>query len=303
MAVTSIASVVYVMIASPSDVPEAREAVYEAIVRWNEANTRERGVVLVPLRWETGTVPLLGNHPQAIINHQLVERADVVVALFGSRLGSATPAAISGTAEEIERAVSAGKPVHLYFSSSPRPNDVDPRQLAALHDFRSRLEQDGLLGTFASPTELNAHVWQAIEHDIAQFRSDGRLAPVGTPTVAAPAQLSGDASTAPPTRAGADILVQGGSEREQVSDANGRLRSRLHRWVDIVNRGSDDATEVSLAPVGEGVFLYDDDTSRTVHGGQVQRIPYDLSLAAGARQAFTVRWTDAVGAHEKTFDV
>lgn len=290
------------MIASPSDVPEAREAVYEAIGRWNEANTRERGVVLVPLRWETGTVPLLGNHPQAIINHQLVERADVVVAIFGSRLGSATPAAISGTAEEIERAVSAGKPVHLYFSSAPRPNDVDPQQLAALHDFRSRLEQDGLLGTFASPIELNAHVWQAIEHDIAQFRSDGRLAPVGTPTAAAPAQPSGDTPLAA-SRTGADLLVQGGSEREQVSDAQGRLRSRLHRWVDIVNRGGDDANEVSLEPVGEGVFLYDDDRPRTVHSGQVQRIPYDLSLAAGGRQAFTVRWTDATGTHEKTFDV
>ncbi|WP_147039257.1 DUF4062 domain-containing protein [Microbacterium aerolatum] len=299
---TSIASVVYVMIASPSDVPEARDAVYEAIGRWNEANTRERGVVLVPLRWETGAVPLLGNHPQAIINNQLVERADVVVAIFGSRLGSATPAAISGTAEEIERAVSAGKPVHLYFSSAPRPNDVDPQQLAALHDFRSRLEQDGLLGTFASPTELTAHVWQAIEHDITQFRSDGRLAPVGTPTATAPPQLSGDSSLAP-SRAGADLLVQGGSEREQVSDAKGRLRSRLHRWVDIVNRGSDDASDVSLVPVGQGVFLYDDDRSRTVHSGQAQRIPYELSLAAGGRQAFTVRWADSTGAHEKTFDV
>src|SRR3954470_563430 len=91
---------VFVMIASPSDVGPAREAVYTTMARWNETNTSTRNVALVPLRWETGAVPMLGGGGQQIINKQLLERADVVIALFGSRVGAPTAGTISGTVSE-----------------------------------------------------------------------------------------------------------------------------------------------------------------------------------------------------------
>ena len=87
----------YVMIASPSEIPDARRAVYDALVEWNEANSHTRNVAFVPLKWETGAVPTLGKHPQAIINGQLLDRADIVIALLGSRLGMPTLGALSGT--------------------------------------------------------------------------------------------------------------------------------------------------------------------------------------------------------------
>ena len=132
---------VFVMIASPSDVREAREAVYTALARWNETNTSTRNVALVPLRWETGAVPMLGGGGQEIINKQLLRRADLVIALFGSRLGAPTVDAVSGTVSEIEQAERDGKAVHLYFSTSPYPNDIDPAQLQALREFRGEIEQ------------------------------------------------------------------------------------------------------------------------------------------------------------------
>jgi len=117
------------MIASPSDTIEARDAVESAAYGWNGANAQAKQTILQPWRWETSSVPVLGDHPQSLINAQGVDESDVVFALFGSRLGSPTPDAVSGTVAEIERAIEQGKHVHLYFSTAPLPNDVDTAQL------------------------------------------------------------------------------------------------------------------------------------------------------------------------------
>ena len=71
-------------------------------------------------------MPVLGGPPQSVINAQAVGRADVVVAFFDSRLGTETPEAVSGTAEEIKRAHAAGKPIHVYFSTEDIPSSADP---------------------------------------------------------------------------------------------------------------------------------------------------------------------------------
>lgn len=76
--------------------------------------------------WERQAVPEVGGRPQALINSQAVDRADVVVAFFDSRLGSHTGVDVSGTAEEIHRATDLGKPVHVYFSNERLPRDTDP---------------------------------------------------------------------------------------------------------------------------------------------------------------------------------
>ena len=85
-----------------------------------------------PWRWESSAVPMMGTQPQRLINAQGVDKSDIVISMFAGRLGSATPDAISGTAEEIDRALEAGKPVHLYFSTAPLPSDVNTEQLDAL---------------------------------------------------------------------------------------------------------------------------------------------------------------------------
>lgn len=55
-----IANVINVMIASPSDVPEARKTVYESLAAWNDSNALHRNVILLPRRWETSAVPKMG---------------------------------------------------------------------------------------------------------------------------------------------------------------------------------------------------------------------------------------------------
>lgn len=113
------AKVLEVLIASPIDTPEQRAAIRDAVVRWNETEPRHFGVVLLPVMWETHTYPDLSAPAQPVINKQVVDRADIVIATLWTTLGSRTAEAESGTVEEIERARKAEKPVLLYFCDMP----------------------------------------------------------------------------------------------------------------------------------------------------------------------------------------
>jgi len=279
-----LATVLFIMIASPADIPNEREQVHQAVTRWNEANTANRNIVLVPLRWETSSVPMLGKHPQALINSQLVEKSDIVVALFGSRLGAVTAESVSGTAEEIEAAQGSGKPVHLYFSEAPHPNDVDPDQLKALAKFKNEMQQRGLYGSFRSPEELTAHVWQAIEHDLVQLDIAG--IPGGTTA----------------EKSEVDFLAQPGQESIPKTDSRGRLKHETRRWVELINRGTVDAQSVTVEATSQGVFLAGPDAPTTVHAGQARRFPYMLTMQSDD-PVIVVRWEEQGEKREKIFSI
>lgn len=268
------------MIASPSDVPEARQAVYDSLAEWNDANARTRNVILLPLKWETSAVPRLGGDAQEIINHQLVDDADIVIALFGSRLGRETSRDLSGTAEEMNRAHAAGKPVHPFFSDEPLPRDVDVDELKRLRHFQEELA--GLYSTFANTGELRSKVWQAIEHDIAQL------------------QHSVDASPGPNN--GVDFLVQPASERLPKTDSRGRLKYETKRWVDLTNRGDVDAEDVVVEAAPDTSFWLHWSGPTTIQHGQTRKVPVTYS-AATSRAAIVVSWTEAGEERSRRFDI
>ncbi|NKW46029.1 hypothetical protein GS979_06305 [Rhodococcus hoagii] len=116
---------VLVVIASPGDTSEERAAVRDQINDWNINNGRRASVAFLPWLYERSAVPSLGGRAQSVINSQAVDRSDIVVAFFDSRLGTSTGVDVSGTAEEIRRAHKLGKPVHVYFSNEPIPRDAD----------------------------------------------------------------------------------------------------------------------------------------------------------------------------------
>ncbi|MBB2988520.1 hypothetical protein [Terracoccus luteus] len=171
------AHVLKVLIASPGDTGEERNAVERSIGGWNASRAEREQTVLLPWRWEMHAVPVMGATAQEVINAQAVDQSDIVIALFDSRLGQATDAAVSGTAEEISRAHEAGKPVHVYFSNEPLPRDVDPDQLKRLKDFRAEIEKVALLGQYANPDDLAYQVRQAIEHDLEKLALGAALGP------------------------------------------------------------------------------------------------------------------------------
>lgn len=273
-----------VMIASPSDIPEVREAVKESLQAWNNANSRNRNIILLPLLWENSSVPLMGDDAQQIINSQLVDGADIVVALFGHRMGQQTPRALSGTAEEIMRAHSAGKPVHPYFYEQEIPHDADLDQVKKVRDFKNDI--NGLYTSFKNINELNYLIWQAIEHDLKPISERRDRSEQST--------LSSDQPK------GVDFLVQPGSERLPKTDSKGRLKYETKRWVEISNRGHTDAKEVTVEPVeGQNFFLLKNGPF-TIQRGQTRKIPVLYTMAT-SKAEIVIRWVE--NGENKSFQI
>lgn len=278
------ATVLRVLIASPSDTTEARDAVERALHSWNRRHSSAKQVVLLPWRWETSSVPLLGAHPQQLINSQGIDSADIVIALFGSRIGSPTPDAVSGTVEEIQRSVDSGKPVHLYFSEAPLPNDVDTAQLHALRQFKKEIGERGLLGSFDDLSQLESQVWNAIEHDLA------------SPDIAISDQQKQK-----------EIIfhVQSKSEREsQGLDHSGKMKYRTRHWYEVKNIGNTSAHQVTFDCRSNGglMKIMPPDSPVRLDPGVIWEIPVVVSMGV-SEMKLLVRWTEENETYLEEFDV
>jgi hypothetical protein len=183
------ATVLNVMIASPSDAAKERRIAQRIIHDWNTVHTVERRMVLRPIRSDTHAWPETGAPPQAILNRQLVKDSDLLVAIFLTRIGTPTGVALSGTVEEIEEHVKANKPVMVYFSRAPVPQDSDQEQFRALREFKAWAREQGLIEEFKSQKEfkakfsrqlqqtINAHFphGSTVRDDRAELASNGTL--------------------------------------------------------------------------------------------------------------------------------
>lgn len=146
----SYAAVVYkTMIASPSDVGAERGVIREVIGRWNNAHSDSRGIVLMPIGWDTHSTPEMGDRPQAILNKQILHDCDLLVGVFWTRIGTSTGDYASGSVEEIEEHMKASKPTMLYFSAAPVIYDsVDPVQYEQLKKFKKECQSRGVYEEF-----------------------------------------------------------------------------------------------------------------------------------------------------------
>lgn len=174
------------MIASPSDVVQERAIARDVSNEWNAIHARTRSQVLLPVGWETHVVPAMGDRPQSIINKQILNDADILVAIFWTRLGSSTGKAASGTVEEIEEHIATGKPVLIYFSRTPVTLDsVDPEQYSALADFRKSLQSRGLYQEFDDAADFQSkfsrHLSQTINNDFPLVQPESSEAVVSSP--------------------------------------------------------------------------------------------------------------------------
>lgn len=154
-----------VLLAAPSDVTEEQALVADAINDWNVQHGDSAEARVELMNWRTHAHPEAGKRPQALINRQFADRADVVLAIFWRRLGSPTGKAASGTVEEIERARRRGKKVMVYFSGRPgtEKEPPDSREQAKIERFKQRLGRNALYGTYGDVQEFEA----AIRKDLA----------------------------------------------------------------------------------------------------------------------------------------
>jgi hypothetical protein len=167
------AKVFRILIASPSDVAEERETAVRIVQAWNDLHAASRGIVLLPLRWETHSAPEYGKRPQEIINSQVVDHCDLLVGIFWTRVGSPTGVAQSGTVEEIERVANQGKPVMLYFSqANQNPEKIDIDQLTRLRDFKRQTFPSALVESYSDTSEFREKLSSQLEIQLRKLVSE-----------------------------------------------------------------------------------------------------------------------------------
>ena len=109
------------LISCPGDIKEEIEIINRTVQKFNDQFSDTLGISIRTRHWRKNSYPQSGGKPQALLNEQFVKKCDAAVALFWTRFGTPTDEYGSGTEEEIEIMMDAGKQVFLYFSDKPNP--------------------------------------------------------------------------------------------------------------------------------------------------------------------------------------
>ncbi len=146
-----------VAIASPSDVGEIRDAIPLIFEKWNAISPKVR---IEPRRWEIHTTPAAGGRPQDWINRDVVDKADILVAVFWTKLGSGDQSR-SGTIAEIEYFMQKNNParVMVYFCKKPvavEPHMID--ELKELYKFKDDIRESVLYSEFSTLAEFESNI-------------------------------------------------------------------------------------------------------------------------------------------------
>ena len=143
------------LISCPGDVIEYLDVIKESVESFNRVFGRINNIEIVTKHWSTDSYPQSGDKPQELLNKQLVRDCDAAVALFWTRFGTPTDKYASGTEEEIEEMLSAGKQVFMYFLDVPvNPSQVDMEQYKKIIDFREKYKDKGIYAIIKDKEEL-----------------------------------------------------------------------------------------------------------------------------------------------------
>jgi hypothetical protein len=147
-----------VFIASPGDVHLERDEACRVIHNWNAAHSMSRSVLIEPVRVETHSHAVQGGHPQDLINSQLLDRCDLLVAILWSRLGTPTNSDLSGTVQEIREFSEKKGPerVLIFFCDRALPNTSDLSQIQAVRDFKDSIKSNGLYAPYTEVAEFGS---------------------------------------------------------------------------------------------------------------------------------------------------
>lgn len=158
-----------VMIVSPSDISEEREIAKDVLYRWNELNSRFHNIVFSVLGYDINAHADSGTHPQESLNHQLLEQADLIIAIFWTKLGTPTTEYSSGSVEEITKHIQQGKKAHIYFSNKIiDPRKVDAEQYKNLQKYKNEIRGKTFYKEFSTEEEFR----KILEDDIQLFSNE-----------------------------------------------------------------------------------------------------------------------------------
>lgn len=90
------------MIASPSDTQAIRDGLYERMLEFNFRDAEGYKFAFQPILWEHHAPASSGQEPQEVLDDQLVNKADILLAVFYRKFGNPAGGHPSGTVHEIE---------------------------------------------------------------------------------------------------------------------------------------------------------------------------------------------------------
>lgn len=155
-----------VLLSSPSDTVAECRAVEEVIQEINRTHSSETGIDFYPKDWRRDSRADSGDEPQKLLNRQIVEDSDIILAIFKERFGTPTSQYGSGTEEEIMIGLEMGKIVLVYFWEPPTsfvPKDV--QQFEAIRIFKKALQSKVMYQYFSDERKLRSQ----ITHDITKL--------------------------------------------------------------------------------------------------------------------------------------
>ena len=154
-----------VLISCPSDVEEYVSNVKQAIQKFNCTYGDSKNIRLFPKYWKEVAYAQSGGRPQELLNHQIVENSDIAIAFFGTKFGEPTERFGSGTEEEIEIMMSAGKQVFVYFlEKAISPSMINIREIKKIEDFKKKYKNKGIYYAVENERELEIQIKDGLEH-------------------------------------------------------------------------------------------------------------------------------------------
>lgn len=127
------------LISCPGDIKEEIEVINRTVQKFNDQFSDTLGISIRTRHWSRNSYPQSGGKPQTLLNEQFVKKCDAAVALFWTRFGTPTDEYGSGTEEEIEIMLDAGKQVFLYFSEKPiSPSKIDSEGYKKVQDLKQK---------------------------------------------------------------------------------------------------------------------------------------------------------------------
>lgn len=160
-----------ILISCPGDVTDMVPIVERTLYKFNEIYSDVLGIRLTGKHWSISSYNQSGGKAQDLLNKQFIDDCDAAIAIFWTRFGSPTDKYGSGTEEEIEDKLLAGKQVFMYFCDKPIAPSIsladgfqDQYQKVLYYKERYSDEGKGIYDTFSSDDEfqkkLFAHISQ-----------------------------------------------------------------------------------------------------------------------------------------------
>ncbi|MYU11776.1 hypothetical protein GTZ78_13985 [Streptomyces sp. SID8361] len=257
---------------------EDRAVIHRSVNRWNFNYGRHFQLTILPIWWGENASSEFGRHPQDAINQQLVDDADIALAVFWTRLGTESDRAPSGTAEEIERMAKAGKTVSILHCTRPAPIDCDLQQLQALRAHLKSLEANALVMTYRNDGDLSSRIDNLLSRQATMFMT----------------KISDSKSHGPEEDTGVWPSID---FKEKIDTSSGKLRVRRSHYLVLKNKSSTPARNVtfSLDPVDDMILHGDDRGVDVMAPDSEMRFPLALSMSSPRQFNCSVKWRGSDG--------